>query len=286
MPDLSIIFVNYNTRDKLRDCLLSIEKYKASLDLEIIVVDNDSHDGSPEMLREEFADSVMLIEPHRNTWFSGGNNIGVKAATSEIILLLNADTLIQPNLLQELRDTLVSDEKIGAVTCRQQHPDGEWINNCSLQPQYLDLLLGYTGLGIIFSSWRDERRRKMWYDGWGRDTDKSVEVAPGSCIMTYRDLLLSFDVFNEELKLYFTDDDLCRSILATGHEICFLAEPVLLHYEKSTVRNITRQAREIYFEDMLYFSRKHFGFLRTFFLRLLVIPTRLGMDVKYWLTSN
>lgn len=284
MPDLSIVIVNYNTCAKLRDCLYSILEHRGTLDVEIIVVDNASSDGSAAMVREAFANHVRLIEPQRNTWFSGGNNIGVQAAQSDIVLLLNADTLLAPDLLQTMRDYLLSQKAVGAVTCRQQHPDGDILKICSQQPQYLDLLLGYTGIGVLFAPYRDERRRQMWYNGWQRDSDKMIEVAPGSCIMTYRDLLLAFGVFDEGLKLYFTDDDLCRSILASGHEIHFLADVTLLHYEKSSSGGMTRFVREIYFDDMLAFSKKHFGYWRTLFLRLCLIPTRIAMDIKQTLS--
>jgi GT2 family glycosyltransferase len=286
MPDLSIVIVNYNTCAKLRDCLHSIQAHRGVFDVETIVVDNNSTDGSSDMLRTEFADSVRLIEPGRNTWFSGGNNIGVQVATSEIVLLLNPDTILQAGLLERMHSYLIAHEAVGAVTCRQQHPDGTWLNTCSMQPQYLDLLLGYTGLGVIFKSVRDKRRRQMWYEGWQRDTDKTIEVAPGSCIMSYRDLLLSFGVFDEAFKLYFTDDDLCRSILACDKEIHFLADVVLLHYEKSGIQGMKDRARAIYFDDMLAFSCKHFGFWRTLFLRLLHIPTRMAMDVKNYFVST
>ena len=286
MSDLSIVIVNYNTCDKLRDCLQSLLAHHGACDLEIIVVDNNSQDGSVAMLHESFADTVRLIEPQRNTWFSGGNNIGVHAAESEVVLLLNPDTLIQPNLLQTMYDYLLAHDSVGAVTCRQRHPDGEWLHTCSMQPQYLDLLLGYTGLGVLLSGWRDRRRLQMWYEGWQRDNNRAVEVAPGSCIMTYRDLLLSFGIFDERLKLYFTDDDLCRSILDAGKEIHFLADTVLLHYEKSSIKGMTRRARNIYFDDMLVFSRKHFGFWRTLLLYVLHIPTRFAMDIKQNIMKN
>jgi N-acetylglucosaminyl-diphospho-decaprenol L-rhamnosyltransferase len=286
MPDISIVIVNYNTCDKLRDCLHSLFEHRGAFDLEIIVVDNDSQDSSVAMLRESFANTVRLIEPKRNTWYSGGNNIGVHAAQAEVVLLLNPDTLIQLNLLQTMYDYLLAHETVGAVTCRQRHPDGEWLDTCSMQPQYMDLLLGYTGLGVLLSGLRDRRRLRMWYDGWQRDSNRAVEVAPGSCIMTYRDLLLSFGVFDESLKLYFTDDDLCRSILAAGKEIYFLAHTVLLHYEKSSIKGMTRRARNIYFDDMLVFCRKHFGWWRTLLLYILHMPTRFAMDIKQKLIAR
>ena len=94
-PVLSIVIVNYNTRDFLRGCLSSIAAHSGELEVEVIVVDNASKDGSAAMLRAEFP-LVRLVEPGVNTWFTGGNNLGVRQAEGEYILLLNSDTLVIP----------------------------------------------------------------------------------------------------------------------------------------------------------------------------------------------
>lgn len=278
MPDLSVVIVNYNTRDFLRACLEALLRERGTLSLEIIVVDNDSRDGSAEMLREQFSDTVRLIEPGRNTWFSGGNNIGVQAATAATVLLLNADTLVQANTLQTMYAYLHAHDHVGAVTCQQRFPDTKAvIRTCSQQAAYADLLLGYTFLGVLLAGWRDERRKQMWYDTWGRETTRAIGVAPGSCIMAARDLLCSFGIFDEALKLYFTDDDLCRDILATGQAIHFVAEATLLHHEHASTKQVQRLASQIYFDDLLVFCRKHYGQARASLLRLLMLPTRWGM---------
>src|SRR3954464_15070914 len=98
MPDLSIIIVNYNTCEYLRPCLASIDTQRGDLSIEVIVVDNVSKDGSAAMIRSEFP-RVVLVEPGVNTWFTGGNNLGVSRAQGEFVLLLNSDTLIQAGML-------------------------------------------------------------------------------------------------------------------------------------------------------------------------------------------
>lgn len=282
MPELSIVIVNYNTRSKLKACLQSILDERGVMDVEIIVVDNGSQDGSIAML-QAFAPAVRLIQPGHNTWFSGGNNIGVRAATSNYILLLNPDTIVPPFMLQTMLRYLIQQRDVGAVTCRQQHPDGTRLNTCSRLPAYLDLLLDDTLLGVLFPQWRNKRRRWRWYMDWHRDSTQAVEVAPGSCIMARSDLLLSFQIFDDRLKLYFTDDDLCKSILDCGYQIHFLADVTLLHYEKSGIQGMKRTARQIYFADMLTYCRKQYGLWRTLFLQLFLAPTQWAMDFKYYL---
>ena len=278
-PDLSIVIVNYNTCDYLRACLTSIDAQKGDLQVEVVVVDNASQDGSAAMLRAEFP-RVRLIEPGVNTWFTGGNNLGVSHAQGEYALLLNSDTLIQPNMLQTMIAYLHAHPKVAALTCQQRTLDGTAVHRiCSRVPAYLDFLLGYTFLGVIFARLRDRRRTAMWYSGWGRDTTRPVEVIPGSCILASRALLSRFGPFDERLKLYFPEDDLCKRILAGGGEIHFLAEAVLLHEEHASTRQAQRLASSIYFDDLIAFARKWHGAFAALLLALLVIPTRLAMDV-------
>ncbi|MCC6802460.1 MAG: glycosyltransferase family 2 protein [Anaerolineae bacterium] len=278
MPDLSVVIVNYNTRDYLRGCLGSIEAQKGNLSVEVIVVDNGSKDGSAAMIRAEFP-HVNLIEPGVNTWFTGGNNLGVERAAGDFVLLLNADTLVQPDMLPKMVAYLRAHSKVGAVTCQQRSMDGgEILRICSRVPGYLDLLLGYTFLGVIFAPVRDRRRAAMWYAAWERDTTRAVEVIPGSCILAPRDRLRELGTFDTRLKLYFPEDDLCRRMLQAGYEVHFLADARLLHEEHASTRQAQRLTSRIYFDDLIVFARKWHGATATLLLRLLVIPTRWAMD--------
>src|SRR5690606_15677456 len=111
---------------------------------------------------------------------------------------------------------------------------------CSMTPRYLDLLLGYTFIGAILSGWRDSRRKAMFYDGWQRDSIKSIEVAPDSNLMCPREVLLDIGIFDEAMKLYFTEDDICRRILNNGKDLRFLPDALLLHYEHASVEQVQR----------------------------------------------
>ena len=279
MFDLSIIIVNYNTCDYLRACLASIEAQRGDLPVEVVVVDNASKDGSAAMVRSEFP-RVVLVEPGVNTWFTGGNNLGVSHARGEFVLLLNSDTLIQPGMLPTMVAYLRAHPQVGALTCQQISMDGgEVLKICSRAPHYLDLLLGYTFLGVIFAPIRDRRRAQMWYADWKRDSSRAVEVIPGSCILARRDLLNRFGTFDTRLKLYFPEDDLCKRMIAAGLEIHFIAEAVLLHAEHASTKQAQRLSSQIYFDDLIAFTSKWYGGAAALALRLLVIPTRTAMDI-------
>lgn len=278
MPDLSIIIVNYNTREPLRRCLESIQAHKAALDVETIVVDNASKDASADMVRNVMPEAI-LIEPGHNTWFTGGNNIGIQKASGEYVLILNPDTVFQKDTLQTMLAYLKAHPKVGAITCQMRFPDGRLQNTGSLVPGYIDLLLGYTFLGVLLRPWRDNRRNKMWFTGWGRDTTRPVEVIPDSNMMSPMGLIKKLNGFDETLKLYFTEDDICRRIIDSGYEIHFVAEAMLIHEEHASTSQVQRLASQVYFQDLLRFSRKYYGALSTLFLQALIWPTRQAMDL-------
>jgi len=223
---------------------------------------------------------AKVIEPGHNTWFSGGNNLGAAQASSEYVFILNPDTIIQPNTLTLMLDYLRAHPSVGAVTCQLRGLDHTLQFTCSRVPRYGDLLLTYTFLGLLLSPLRDHYTARMWYTGWQRDITKAIEVAPGSCIIARRTLYERIGGFDETLKLYYTEDDLCKRMLATGCEIHFVADVLLLHEEHVSTRHMQSAARHIYFDDMLIFCSKHYGALPALMLRLLTMPTLWLMELK------
>lgn len=278
MLDLSIILVNYNTREALRRCLDSIQRERGSLNIEVIVIDNGSRDGSAEMIREHGL-GVHVIEPGRNTWFTGGNNLGIAAAQGEYILILNTDTIVQPGMLQSALTYLREHPMVAAVTCQMRHLDGQLQSICAGVPTYVDLLLGYTFLGVILSRWRDRRRARLWYADWDRRTTRAVDVIPDSCLMASLSLLRQINGFDERLKLYFTEEDICIRIRTMNREIHFVSNAVLLHEEHASTSQVQRLASKVYFDDLVAFVRKYHGRLAAIALAALVVPTRMGMDL-------
>lgn len=265
---LSVVIVNYNTRDDLRACLESLRA--AQPVPEIIVVDNASGDGSADMVRAEFP-HVRLLAMARNTWFCGGNNLGIEAARGDYILLLNPDTVVQPGALERMVRFLDSHPEYAGVTAQMRYPDGTIQRTCSRVPTYVYLLLEHTPLGWLFRGWRARVSARHWYAGWARDADCDVDVLPGSCLMARRGFALDAD-----LLLYFPEDDLARR--TPGAKYRFLAEAVIIHKEKSVTR--TWLATQIYFRDLLVYARKHHGMARAALLWLLSRPLLWGMALK------
>ncbi len=116
--DLSVVIVNYQTFDLTRNTINSILKYKYPFSYEIIVVDNASRDDSLDNLKDYFKDSVKFIASKENNGFAAGNNQGLKIASGKYVLLLNSDTVVWENTLEEIYNFMENNPFVGACGCR------------------------------------------------------------------------------------------------------------------------------------------------------------------------
>ncbi len=273
MPAVSIVIVNYNTRDDLRLCLESLRRSHAPA--EVIVVDNASSDGSVEMVCADFPE-VRLIEPGRNTWYCGGNNLGIDAARGDYVLLLNPDTIVQPGSVGTMLSYLASHPACAGVTMQLRYADGGIQRTCARATTYGYLLLTHTPLTYLLPGLRAQAEDEHWYAGWRRDQDYDVESVPGSCMMMRRADLH----YDDRLLLYFPEDDLARRL--QGRRFRFLATPHIIHREKSATKSW--HAVSLYYRDMFVFARAHFGGWRSALLWLLSRPLYWSMALR-WRTS-
>jgi GT2 family glycosyltransferase len=266
---LSVIIVNYNTREDLRACLESLRDTTPIP--EIIVVDNGSTDGSAAMVDSEFP-GVILLAPGRNTWFCGGNNLGIAAAHGRYVLLLNPDTVVPPDALPTMLAFCEAQAQYAGVTAQLRYPDGTIQRTCSRIPTYVYLLVNHTPLGWLMRGQRDRLNAEHWYADWQRDTNRDVDVVPGSCLLARREGLR----LNDRMLLYFPEDDLARRVGAGKFH--FLANVQVTHREKSATRNWL--ATQVYFRDLIVYTRTHHGRLRAALLWLLSRPVYWGMWTK------
>jgi hypothetical protein len=270
VPAVSIVIVNYNTRDDLRLCLASLRN--SSTPAEVIVVDNASSDGSAAMVCSDFPE-VCLIEPGFNTWYCGGNNLGIDAARSDYVLLLNPDTVVEPGSVGAMLSYLSAHREYAGVTMQLRYADGGVQRTCSRTITYRYLLLTHTILTYLMPRARSELEREHWYGEWKRDSDHDVETVPGSCTLMRRADLR----YDEHLWLYFPEDDLALRL--AGRKFRFLAAPHITHREKAATKSW--RGISLYYRDMFVFSRAHFGGWRTALLWLLSRPLYWGMALRW-----
>jgi GT2 family glycosyltransferase len=235
-------------------------------------VDNASTDGSADMVAHLFPD-VTLLNLGRNTWFCGGNNLGLAVARAEYALMLNPDTVVPPGALTSMVEFMDVHPDYAGATMQLRYPDGGIQRTCSRIPTYAYLLLNHSPLGWLFPGWRKRLNEWHWYTGWERDSNFDVQAVPGSCtLMRREDLRL-----DENLLLYFPEDDLAQRF--AGSKFRFLAEPHIIHREKSSTR--TWSATRIYYRDMLVYTRKYHGWIGAALLWLCSRPLYWGMAIRW-----
>ena len=253
--DLSIIIVNWNTRELLKDCLKSIEAKTRQVNYEVIVVDNSSTDGSPEMVSEVFPD-VNLIENKENPGFARANNQGLAASKGKYVLFLNPDTKILSNALDGMIQFLENNEEYGAVGCRLVTSDGNIQFTCARAfPTLLNQLSEFLFFHRLFPRQRRFSTVEIFY--WDHRDSREVDCLSGACILVRGNLIRDIAGFSEEYYMYAEDVDLCYRIRKLGWKIYYLAEESILHIGGAA----SRQREESYF-SVVTMKQSNFQFLK------------------------
>ena len=236
--DVSIIIVNYNTRDLLKDCLISIYKHTTEINFEVIVSDNGSVDGSIEMLKQEFP-QVVLIENNANLGFGTANNRGLAVAKGKYIFYLNSDTVLLNNAVKFFYDyweNSADKESLGALGCNLLDADGKLTHSFESFPSSKKILKDTTFdflrivrltlfffLSEAFSFTKKpaaQKERKAFYG--------TVDYIIGADLFLRNNESAQFD---EEYFLYYEDTDLQRKLAHLGLSRQIIQGPVIQHLE-------------------------------------------------------
>ncbi|MEK7516254.1 MAG: glycosyltransferase family 2 protein [Patescibacteria group bacterium] len=231
-PRVAIIIVAYNARPYLENCFnsLALVSYPRAA-LEIIVVDNASTDGTADWLHEHAA-SATLIRNHENLGFAGGNNVGIRhafARGAEFVYLLNQDTIVEPDFLNEAVAVAQTDQKIGAAqSFLLLHPDRDRVNSMGNAIHFLGF--GYTrGYRMLVSAAEEEIER--WRK---RDPLLRIAYCSGAGVLLRASALKEIGLFDEELFLYHEDLDLGWRLCLAGYGNVLAPRSVVYHqYEFS-----------------------------------------------------
>lgn len=262
--DLSIIIVNYNTRDLLRNCLRSVYSSHSDLQYEVIVVDNGSPDDSVEMVQQEFPQAV-LIASEINGGYAYANNLGLRQAQGQHALLLNPDTVLPPNALQDMLAFMQEHPDAGVAGPKLVLADGSLDLACRRSFPTLDIAF-YRLVGL--SKRYPHSPRYNRYNLGYLDPDQVAEVdsVVGAFMWIRRDALEQAGLLDERYFMYAEDIDLCYRIkVEHGWKVYYNPAVVVTHYKaQSTTKRFVPMTIEFY-RAMWLFHKKHFA-QRTFFL--------------------
>ena len=253
--DISLIIVNRNVGKLLYQCLDSIKNSKG-ISYEVIIVDNASSDGSQTLLAQKYPEA-KLIANSQNLGFAAACNIGIKAAAGKYPVLLNPDTLIEPDCLKDLFEFMESNPKAGLAGPKVYSPDG------SLQPT-IRVIPGY--LNILFS--RKSPIAVIWPGNPGtsryilrslpKDKPSQVPALAGVCLILRREMLEQIGLLDERYFMYLEDIDLCLSASQKGWQAFYVPQARLMHHwGKSSEQDKARMNEEHRRSMYLFFEKNH-----------------------------
>jgi N-acetylglucosaminyl-diphospho-decaprenol L-rhamnosyltransferase len=278
--DLSIIIVNWNSAEYLRDCLASLYRETLRITFEVIVIDNASYDGCEKLLRKEFP-RVFFIQSEKNLGFSKANNVAFSRSRGEIVVFLNPDTEILGGALEEMVACLRSSSVAGAAGPRLLNTDGSLQTSCiQAFPTICNQVLDSELLRRMFPAWSIWGTRPfLMRDG----RPARVDAISGACFMVKRKVFEEVNRFNENYFMYSDDLDLSFKITKAKYAVLYLNDCRVIHHGgKSTAKQEDHFSDIMQRESLLQFFRQAHGNLYSWAYRAAVAgiaAVRLGLVV-------
>lgn len=223
--DVSIIIVNYRSREKTRNCLLSLRKAELSgISHEIILVDNSEEDDFGEAFRNEFSEAIFL-RSETNGGMGSGNNLGANEAKGTFLLILNPDTVVRPDAIPRLFRTMKDREDIGIAGPKLLNPDGTLQYSCLRFPKVWTPILRRTLLGRL----TPHHLGRYLMTDFDHQQMRDVDWMMGSCLLIRADFYRRAGGFDERFFMYFEDIDLCRRAWREGLRVVYCPDAVVVH---------------------------------------------------------
>ena len=227
-PLLSIVIVNWNTRERLRGCLASIAEHLAQVDHEVLVVDNASADGSPAMVQTDFP-AARLIRNVDNLGFGRANNQAMRIARGGYILLLNSDTELRDSSVADLLEDVRAEPSIGVAHCRLDFPDGRAQYTAYRFPRLSLALVENLGLYKLLPK---QRAGNLLLGGYLEPSAaRDVDWVAGAFMLIRREVFEQTAGFDESVFMYGEDLEWCYRIRDHGWRIRYYPETSIVHFD-------------------------------------------------------
>lgn len=282
--DVSVIIVNYNTRDITLQCLRSLFQNTNSVEMEVIVVDNASEDGTPQYIRQEFP-QVRVVESHENLGFGKANNLGNNYATGKYLFFLNSDTIVIRNIVYLFFDFMENHAEY--ASCGGNLLD-KYGTNAVSHGRFPSLLQEFSDIGFsIF--YRNFYRNKLAVGQCIYCGDyRNVDYISGADMFIRKEVFDSLGGFDKNIFMYYEETDLYYRMNKKGLKSCLLPYAVLIHLEggsfnKDLIVNLKRFSLST--KSKFYFYRKNYGAWQTSIMRIFNICSILTHSGKNFIDS-
>jgi len=261
--DVAVILVTYNSAAELPDCLRSLQPAAGNLALQVLVIDNASGDGTPELLRRFARDKppfaeFRVITNAENRGFTAAVNQGLALADAALVLFLNPDTVLPEQGLVQLREILHALPEAGVVASQLRYPDGRIQPSCRRFPRHAHIIFSLLGLAHLFP-------KSRLFNGWkmgdfDHRRDAWVEQPQGAFLLARREVVEAAGPWDESFPMFFSDVDWCKRVHDAGYRIRFTAAVQVEHRQgHSVLRHRPRMILSSHRSFIRYFWKHYRG---------------------------
>ena len=262
MFKVSIIIVNYNSKDMLSECLSSIRNNEISVSLEVIVVDNGSIDNSVNKARKLFPE-IMVIENATNLGYAKAVNTGIISASGKYLFLINTDIILGNKTIDRMVQFMEKHATVGILSPQLMHPDGRLQNSYYLFPSAVSIFINRS-----FAHKKGQKKQDHW----------CVDGVVGAAMMIRKEALKDIGLFDERFFFFFEETDLCKRAHSGGWDVVVLPSVKVTHLQGKTASKDIRAARIEYCRSLYIYAKKHHTVLAYLLLRILY-PLKLLCDL-------
>ena len=263
--NLSVVIVNYQTFELTRDTVNSVLGYDYPFSVEVVVVDNASGDDSLARLKDYFKDDVTFIASGENRGFAAGNNLALKDLSSDYVLLLNSDTIVWENTLENIYNYMENHPDVGACGCRVRLENGELDKAC--KRTFPNVKNSFFRLFHIPTKSKDDN-----YNLTNLPDDEVYEIdcLTGAFMFMRNDALKQAGLLDETFFMYGEDIDLCYRIKHAGWKIVYYGKSSITHLKGASSKKQKNKLIYEFYRAMYIYYKKHHAH-ESFFLVNLVV---------------
>lgn len=270
---LTVIIVNYNVKFFVEQCLDSLERALDGIDSEVFVVDNHSSDGSIEYLKPRFP-KVIFIESNHNLGFARANNMAIRQAEGQYVLLLNPDTFVGEQTIKQAIEFMDQHPKAGGAGVKMFNTDGtKALESRRGLPTPLTSFYKMCGLCSKFPESRRFGKYYMGYLSW--DKPERIDIISGAFCLMRKEALDKAGHLDEDFFMYGEDIDLSYRLLKAGYDNWYLPLPIL-HYKGESTHKSSFRYVHVFYQAMLIFFKKHYGHMRLW----VTLPIKAAIYVR------
>ena len=276
--NLTIVIINWNSRDYLAKCLESIRQQRLSHDAEVVVVDGASFDGSEALVQDKFPE-VHFIQSPDNIGYGRCCNLGARSARGEFLLILNPDTELKPGAVGAMMAALKSQSKIGLVGARLIDSDGTYqFSSTHPLPGIFNTVFDCAFIRML--AWKLSGRSR-------RRSPFTVNAVSGACMMVRTSLFKKIGGFNPRYFMYGEDVDLCQRVRGSGHEVYHVPMAEVVHHGGVSSANRGSGFSQVIIREAVdVFMRIHHGPVAAFCCRCLMAGSALIRLTAAWVARG